>query len=200
MDVHRAARIAAAGHGGQVLLSQTARELVGDDLSTEYALLDLGEHVLKDLTRPQRIFQLVAEGIDRDFPPLSTLASRPTNLPPQATPLIGRERELAEVAAVLGRTDVRVLTLDGARWCREDAHRSARGGRAARRVPSRSFLRRPGAGHGSSTCRAGDRPDAEREGGSRAVVAGGGRRVHQGARAAARARQFRARHRGRAET
>ena len=113
MDVHRGARIAAAGHGGQVLLSQTARELVGDDLSTEYALLDLGEHGLKDLTRPQRIFQLVAEGIDRDFPPLSTLASRPTNLPPQATPLIGRERELAEVAAVLGRTDVRVLTLTG---------------------------------------------------------------------------------------
>jgi predicted ATPase/class 3 adenylate cyclase len=113
MDVHRGARLAAAGHGGQVLLSQTARELVGDDLSTEYALLDLGEHVLKDLTRPRRIFQLVAEGIDRDFPPLSTLASRPTNLPPQATPLIGRERELAEVAAVLGRTDVRVLTLTG---------------------------------------------------------------------------------------
>ena len=90
MDVHRGARIAAARHGGQVLLSQTARELVGDDLSAEYALLDLGEHVLKDLTRPQRIFQLVAEGIDRDFPPLSTLASRPTNLPPQATPMIGR--------------------------------------------------------------------------------------------------------------
>jgi predicted ATPase/class 3 adenylate cyclase len=113
VDVHRGARLAAAGHGGQVLLSQAARELVGDDLSTEYALLDLGEHVLKDLTRPQRIFQLVAEGIDRDFPPLSTLASRPTNLPPQATPLIGRERELAEVAAVLGRTEVRVLTLTG---------------------------------------------------------------------------------------
>jgi predicted ATPase/class 3 adenylate cyclase len=113
MDVHRGARIAAAGHGGQVLLSQTARDLVGDDLSPEYALIDLGEHVLKDLTRPQRILQLVVEGIDRDFPPLSTLASRPTNLPPQPTPLIGRERELAEVAAVLGRTDVRVLTLTG---------------------------------------------------------------------------------------
>jgi predicted ATPase/class 3 adenylate cyclase len=113
MDVHRGARLAAAGHGGQVLLSQTARELVEDDLSSEYALIDLGEHGLKDLTRPQRIFQLVAEGMDRHFPPLSTLASRPTNLPPQATPLIGRERELAEVAAVLGRTDVRVLTLTG---------------------------------------------------------------------------------------
>jgi predicted ATPase/class 3 adenylate cyclase len=113
MDVHRGARIAAAGHGGQVLLSQSTRELAGDDLSSEYALIDLGEHVLKDLTRPQRIFQLLAEGIDRDFPPLATLAGRPTNLPPQATPLIGRERELAEVAAVLGRTDVRVLTLTG---------------------------------------------------------------------------------------
>jgi class 3 adenylate cyclase len=55
MDVHRGARLAAAGHGGQVLLSQTARELVEDDLSSEYALIDLGEHGLKDLTRPQRI-------------------------------------------------------------------------------------------------------------------------------------------------
>ena len=136
MDVHRAARIAAAGHGGQVLLSQTARELVGDDLSSEYALIDLGEHGLKDLTRPQRIFQLVAEGIDRDFPPLSTLASRPTNLPPQATPLIGRERELAEVAAVLGRTDVRVLTLTGP----GGAGKTRIALHAARRVPSRRFL------------------------------------------------------------
>ena len=113
MDVHRGARIAAAGHGGQVLLSQTARDLVEDDLSSEFALSDLGEHALKDLTRPQRIFQLVAAGIERDFPPLSTLDNRPTNLPVQATPLIGRERELAEVAALLGRPEVRVLTLTG---------------------------------------------------------------------------------------
>jgi predicted ATPase/class 3 adenylate cyclase len=113
MDIHRGARLAAAGHGGQVLVSQTARELVNDDLPKEFALRDLGEHRLKDLSRPQRIFQLVADGLERDFPPLATLENRPTNLPPQPTPLIGRERELAEVAALLRRPDVRFLTLTG---------------------------------------------------------------------------------------
>ncbi|HEY3051549.1 MAG TPA: adenylate/guanylate cyclase domain-containing protein [Gaiellaceae bacterium] len=81
MDIHRGARIAAAGHGGQVLISQTARELIQDDLPEEFALVDLGEHRLKDLSRPLRIFQLVAEGLERDFPPLATLENRPTFRP-----------------------------------------------------------------------------------------------------------------------
>ena len=113
MDVHRGARIAAAGHGGQVLISQAARELIQDDLPEEFALRDLGEHRLKDLSRPQRIFQLVAEGLEREFPALATLETRPTNLPPQPTPLIGRERELAEVVELLRRPEVRMLTLTG---------------------------------------------------------------------------------------
>ena len=113
IDIHRGARIAAAGHGGQVLISQTARELIQDDLPEEFALRDLGEHRLKDLSRAQRIFQLVAEGLERDFPPLSTLENRPTNLPAQPTPLIGRERELAEVVGLLRSPDVRLLTLTG---------------------------------------------------------------------------------------
>src|SRR5947208_5571103 len=113
MDVHRGARIAAAAHGGQVLISQTARELVEDDLPSEFALRDLGEHRLKDLSRPQRIFQLVGDGLERDFPPPVTLESRPTNLPPQPTPLIGREQELAEVVDLLRSPDVRLLTLTG---------------------------------------------------------------------------------------
>jgi predicted ATPase len=113
LDVHRAARIAAAGHGGQVLVSQTTRDLVDEDLPPQLTLRDLGDHRLKDLTRPQRIYQLLGEGLDDDFPPLATLDNRPTNLPPQATPLIGRERELGEITATLRRAEVRLLTLTG---------------------------------------------------------------------------------------
>ena len=113
MDVHRAARIAAVGHGGQVLVSQSARDLVEADLSADLALDNLGEHRLKDLSAPQQIFQLVGEGLEREFPPLATLETRPTNLPPQPTRLIGREQELAEVGELLRRVDVRLLTVTG---------------------------------------------------------------------------------------
>ena len=110
LDVPRAARICAAGHGGQVLLSETTRNLVGD----EHAVRDLGEHRLKDLSRPIRLYQLVENGLAETFPPLRTLESRPTNLPVQPTQLIGRERELAAVTDLLRREHVRLLTLTGA--------------------------------------------------------------------------------------
>jgi predicted ATPase/class 3 adenylate cyclase len=101
IDVHRAARIAAAGHGGQVLVSEQAAVLI-DSLE----LTDLGEHRLKDLTRAERIFQLGSD----PFPPLRTLGV--TNLPVATWPLIGRERELAEVMAHL-RDGARLLTVTG---------------------------------------------------------------------------------------
>jgi len=109
LDVHRAARVMAAGHGGQVLLSQTTRDLVGDGV----AVRDLGEHRLKDLSLPQRLYQLQVEGLRSDFPALKTLENRPTNLPVQPTPLIGRERELGGLAALLLEDDVRLVTLTG---------------------------------------------------------------------------------------
>ncbi len=113
LDVPRAARICSAGHGGQVLISQATRELIEDELPDGIALRDLGEHRLKDLTRPQRLSQLVIEGLPDEFPALRTLENRPTNLPVQLTPLIGREREVAAVVGQLRREDVRLLTLTG---------------------------------------------------------------------------------------
>ncbi len=90
LGVNRGARIAAAGHGGQVLVSQTTRELLRDDPVPEATLLDLGEHQLKDMDEPERIFQLVAPGLREEFPELKTAGS---------TPFEGREGELAEAAA-----------------------------------------------------------------------------------------------------
>jgi class 3 adenylate cyclase len=103
LDVHRAARIAAAAHGGQVLLSQATRDLVDEHLP----LRDLGAHRLKDLLAPERIYQLG----DADFPPLKSLHQ--TNLPVTATPFLGRIRELAEVTQLLAEEEVRLLTLTG---------------------------------------------------------------------------------------
>jgi predicted ATPase/class 3 adenylate cyclase len=100
IDVHRAARIAAAGHGGQVLLSQATRDLVGAD-----RLRDLGVHRLKDLAAPERLYQLG----DDEFPPPKSVDQ--TNLPVQPTPFVGRERELAEVLALLDAH--RIVTLTG---------------------------------------------------------------------------------------
>jgi class 3 adenylate cyclase len=100
-DVHRAARIAAAGHGGQVLVSSSTATLV------EIELADLGEHRLKDLSAAERIHQLG----DGEFPALKSLYR--TNLPIPATPFLGREAELAEVLSLLSSDDTRLLTLTG---------------------------------------------------------------------------------------
>ena len=90
LGVHRAARICAAGHGGQVLVSQTTRELLRDDPLPDLTLRDLGTHQLKDLDEPERLYQLVAPGLPESFPPLKTAGT---------TAFAGREDELAEAAA-----------------------------------------------------------------------------------------------------
>jgi predicted ATPase/class 3 adenylate cyclase len=109
--VNRAARIMAAAHGGQVLLSQAAAELVRDRLPPMVSLRDLGSVRLRDLTHPERIFQLVHPQVRQDFPALRSLEATPNNLPQQLTSFIGRERELIEVKELLGKT--RLLTLLG---------------------------------------------------------------------------------------
>jgi predicted ATPase/class 3 adenylate cyclase len=111
--LNRVARLLAAGHGGQVLLSEATRALVRDALPGDASLLDLGEHRLKDLIRPEHIFQLFGPDLPRDFPPLRTLDLRLHNLPLQPTPLIGREKEIREVTERLRRSEVRLLTLTG---------------------------------------------------------------------------------------
>jgi predicted ATPase/class 3 adenylate cyclase len=111
IDVNRAARIAAAGHGGQVLLSDATRALVADALPDGVSLRDLGEHRLKDFETPQRINQLVIDGLPAEFPPLKTLET-PTNLPPQLTSFVGRSQELGEIEGLLGSS--RLVTLTGA--------------------------------------------------------------------------------------
>src|SRR5947209_12247333 len=113
LDVHYAARIMSAAHGGQVLLSRTTRDLVAHALPEDVHVLDLGMHLLKDLQQPSRLFQLFIADLQTDFPPLKTLDNSPNNLPLQPTPFIGREKEKAAVVALLHREDVRLVTLTG---------------------------------------------------------------------------------------
>ncbi|HKD32129.1 MAG TPA: adenylate/guanylate cyclase domain-containing protein [Gaiellaceae bacterium] len=107
--VHAAARIMAAGHGGQVLLSEPTRAL----LDKRFLLRDLGAHELKDLPGSQQLYQLQVDGLAADFPPLKTLDHRPTNLPVEPNAFIGRTRELKEAWSLLTRADARLLTLTG---------------------------------------------------------------------------------------
>jgi class 3 adenylate cyclase len=111
--LNRVARLLSAGHGGQVLLSLTTKELARDQLPPNVELWDLGERRLKDLFGPERVFQLVGPGLPSEFPPLRTLEGRPNNLPLQPTPLVGRKSEVEEVAQRLCGEEVRLLTLTG---------------------------------------------------------------------------------------
>ena len=112
VDVNLAARVAAAGHGGQVLVSDTTRALVEHALPDGVALRDLGSHGLKDFEDPQPLFDLLIEGLPGDFPRLSTpVGSSPTNLPSSRTSFVGRERDVAELAQLLTRH--RLITLTG---------------------------------------------------------------------------------------
>ncbi|HXQ96216.1 MAG TPA: adenylate/guanylate cyclase domain-containing protein [Candidatus Acidoferrales bacterium] len=109
--LNRVARLLAIGHGGQVLASGATAVLVADELPPGVELLDQGEHRLRDLERPEHVYQLAAPGLRRAFPPLRSAVRPTTNLPLQVTSFVGRERELAEVARLLDAG--RLVTLVG---------------------------------------------------------------------------------------
>lgn len=110
-SVNRASRLLSIGHGGQMLVSAAASDLVQGELPAEVSLRDLGAHRLKDLAHPEQVFQLVAAGLPAEFPPLRSLDSLPNNLPLQVTSFIGRDEDVAEVKKLLEKT--RLLTLTG---------------------------------------------------------------------------------------
>src|SRR5438874_6036810 len=139
-DVHRAARIAAAGHGGQVLLSAATVALTGTD-----GLHDVGVHRLKDLSAPERIYQLG----ETEFPALHSLFQ--SNLPIPSTPFLGRETELKDVEGLLSRPDVRLLTPHRLRRDREGPPGPTGCWRASRSLPARGLV---------GTSRTASRPDS----------------------------------------
>jgi predicted ATPase/class 3 adenylate cyclase/DNA-binding CsgD family transcriptional regulator len=111
--VRRCAQMRALAHGGQVLVSEATHDLIRDAPLPGLGLKDVGARRLRDLTRPERVYQLLGPGLPDDFPELRSLDRLPNNLPIQATPFIGREQQLAAVCAPLERGDVRLLTLTG---------------------------------------------------------------------------------------
>jgi predicted ATPase/class 3 adenylate cyclase len=112
LDVHRAARICTAAHGGQILISQTTRDLIAHALPPNTLLLDLGPHLLKDLPQPEHLIQVAGTGLEREFPPPRSLGTA-AGLPPHRAELIGREAQLQNCRALLLRDDVQLVTLTG---------------------------------------------------------------------------------------
>ncbi len=111
--LNRTARLMSVGAGGQILVSQTTAAVIQDRLPAQVSLLDLGEHRLKDLVRPERVFQVIVPDLPTDFPPLKSLGAFPHNLPVQLTSFIGREHDMAETRHLLPATHLLTLTGPG---------------------------------------------------------------------------------------
>jgi predicted ATPase/class 3 adenylate cyclase len=139
MDVHRAARIAGAAHGGQTLLSAATADLVADALPDGVGLRDLGRHRLKDIPQAERIHQLVIEGLRSHFPVPRTLGAV-SNLPRPGTPLLGRDGELRELSALLASSEVRLVNLTGAGGTGKTRLAVALAERVAARFPDGVFF------------------------------------------------------------
>ena len=160
LEVHRATRVAAVAHGGQVVLSSTAAELVRDSLPPKASLLDLGLHRLKDLSRPEHLYQLEAEGLATDFP-VGALARQPGT--GQQLAFSHRPFHRQRARTLRAATTRRVLPArhaHGRRWIRQDPSRPAGGRRTPRRVGRRRLACRVGGGHRRRRRRGDDRPCA----------------------------------------
>jgi class 3 adenylate cyclase len=148
-SLNKVARLLSAAHGGQILASAAVAELLSDQLPGAACLCDLGQHRLRDLTAPERVYQLLGPGLANAFPPLRSLGALPNNLPQLPNPLIGRDRDVAEVEALLA--EHRLVTLVGAGGIGKtslscsDASRTACGSSSWRRWtgPSWSARRSP---------------------------------------------------------
>lgn len=112
-SLNRAARLMSAAHGGQIVCSQTTAELVRDDLTGDIDLADLGEVRLRDLARPERVYELRVAGLQQAFPPLRSLDAYPSNLPSELTSFVGREDQIRQILTDLERTDLVTLTGTG---------------------------------------------------------------------------------------
>ena len=143
IDVHRAARIAAAAHGGQVVLSDATRILVQSGLPAGASLVDLGWHRLKDIEAPERIYQLAGTGLAHQFPPLKSLGAQ-TRLPMPPTPLVGRDADVDQLRDAILRPGVQLVTLTGTGGVGKTRLASSRGRFARRRIRAQHLLRRAG--------------------------------------------------------
>jgi len=136
--LNRDARILAIGHGGQILLSAVAAVLTRERLPADVELLDRGSHRLRDLDRPEQVFQVAVADLKSEFPPLRSLSTRRSNLPVQLTSFVGRERELAEVEDLIGRA--RLVTLIGTGGTGKTRLMIEVAGRVAGRFPDGAWI------------------------------------------------------------
>jgi len=136
--LNRDARILAIGHGGQILLSAVAAVLTRERLPADVELLDRGSHRLRDLDRPEQVFQVAVADLKSEFPPLRSLSTRRSNLPVQLTSFVGRERELGEVEDLIGRA--RLVTLIGTGGTGKTRLMIEVAGRVAGRFPDGAWI------------------------------------------------------------
>ena len=188
--LNRAARLMSVAHGGQIVVSQVTEELVHDFLAADVESVDLGEHRLRDLASPIRVFQIVHPALDRDFPRLRSLDAFGGNLPVQLTSFVGRDDDVARIVAMLGETSLVTLIGTGGVGKTRLAIQSA--AEVVPRFADGAWFCELASADDDGDDGAGRRGDVGVRPAARAVAGGQHRRVRQGTRVVAGARQLRA--------